>query len=108
MLNQTGDLSSGLLNQLRSGLPHSQAWEGSVPSTASFPANSGLAAGGMHGAALTGAASGLQAAAQSLLRQRMEALRQHGLRGSGAPAGPVPGQWDREVMACLLAVNCTA
>lgn len=108
MLNQSGDLSSGLLTQLGKflpkpattpGLPSSQSWEGALSSPAGFPANDGLAVGGIHGPALTGAASGLQAAAQSLLRQRMEALRQQGvgLRGAFAPAGPAAGQWDREV-----------
>ena len=63
-------------------------------------ANTGLQLGGVSGAALTGAASGLQAAAQSLLRQRMEALRQQGvgLRGGYPPAGPAPSQWDPEVL----------
>ena len=62
-------------------------------------ATAGLPLGGVSGAALTGAASGLQAAAQSLLRQRMEALRQQGvgLRGGYPPAGPAPSQWDPEV-----------
>lgn len=62
------------------------------------------AAAGMNGAALTGAASGLQAAAQSLLRQRMEALRQQGvgLRGAFTPGPPGPGQWE----VCMLLLAC--
>ncbi|DBA94785.1 TPA: hypothetical protein ACH3X1_002330 [Trebouxia sp. C0004] len=106
MLNQTADLSSGLLTQLGNffqkplttpGLPQGQTWEGAVPPAGNFPASNGLAVGGASGSALTGAASGLQAAAQSLLRQRMEALRQQGvgLRGAFAPPSPAP-QWERE------------
>lgn len=109
MLNQTADLSSGLLSQLGNffqkppttpGLPPGQTWEGAVPPAGNFPANNGLAVGSASGSALTGAASGLQAAAQSLLRQRMEALRQQGvgLRGAFAPPSPAP-QWEREVTA---------
>lgn len=106
MLNQTADLSSGLLSQLGNffqkppttpGLPPGQTWEGAVPPAGNFPANNSLAVGSASGSALTGAASGLQAAAQSLLRQRMEALRQQGvgLRGAFAPPSPAP-QWERE------------
>ena len=109
MLNQTADLSSGLLSQLGNffqkppttpGLPPGQTWEGAVPPAGNFPANNSLAVGSASGSALTGAASGLQAAAQSLLRQRMEALRQQGvgLRGAFAPPSPAP-QWEREVTA---------
>ncbi len=117
MLNQTADLSSGLLSQLGNffqkppttpGLPPGQAWEGAVPPAGNFPANNGLAVGSGSGSALTGAASGLQAAAQSLLRQRMEALRQQGvgLRGAFAPPSPAP-QWEREVTAFEICVNMT-
>ena len=115
MLNQTADLSSGLLTQLGNffqkpmttpGLPPGQTWEGAVPPTGNFPANNGLAVGSASGSALTGAASGLQAAAQSLLRQRMEALRQQGvgLRGAFAPPSPAP-QWELEVTASDVCVN---
>ncbi len=115
MLNQTADLSSGLLSQLGNffqkppttpGLPPGQTWEGAVPPAGNFPANKGLAVG--SGSALTGAASGLQAAAQSLLRQRMEALRQQGvgLRGAFASPSPAP-QWEREVTASEICVNMT-
>ena len=107
MLTQPGDLSSGLLTQLGNyfqkppapapGLPPSQPWEGAAPPAGLFPASgSSMGVGGMNGAALTGAASGLQAAAQSLLRQRMEALRQQGvgLRGAFPPASPGISQWE--------------
>ncbi len=115
MLNQTADLSSGLLSQLGNffqkppttpGLPPGQTWESAVPPAGNFPANNGLALGSGSGSALTGAASGLQAAAQSLLRQRMEALRQQGvgLRGAFAPPSPAP-QWEREVTASEICVN---
>ncbi len=117
MLNQTADLSSGLLSQLGNffqkppttpGLPPGQTWEGAVPPAGNFPANNSLAVGSGSGSALTGAASGLQAAAQSLLRQRMEALRQQGvgLRGAFAPPSPAP-QWEREVTASEICVNMT-
>ncbi len=113
MLNQPGDLSSNLLTQLGNffqkapptpGPTPGQPWEGGVPPAGPFPASSSLGSGSMNGAALTGAASGLQAAAQSLLRQRMEALRQQGvgLRGAFTPPGSAPGQWDREVTARSL------
>ena len=113
MLNQPTDLSSGLLTQLGNffqkapagpGLGPGHTWEGAVPPSGAFPASNGMAVGPMHGPALTGAASGLQAAAQSLLRQRMEALRQQGVGLKGAftspgPApGPAPGPWDLEVI----------
>lgn len=107
MLSQPGDLSSGLLTQLGNyfqkpptptpGLAQSQTWEGNAQPAGSFPASrNSLGVAGMNGAALTGAASGLQAAAQSLLRQRMEALRQQGvgLRGAFTPAPPSLGQWE--------------
>lgn len=107
MLTQPGDLSSGLLTQLGNyfqkppapsapGLQPSQPWEGNAPA-GPFPAGGdNLGVGGINGAAMTGAASGLQAAAQSLLRQRMEALRQQGvgLRGAFAPSPPAPAQWE--------------
>ncbi|KAL3163074.1 hypothetical protein ABBQ32_009494 [Trebouxia sp. C0010 RCD-2024] len=109
MLSQPGDLSSGLLTQLGNYLkpptpapglaPNQSTWEGNAPPAGPCPApgrSSMGAAAGMNGAALTGAASGLQAAAQSLLRQRMEALRQQGvgLRGAFTPGPPGPGQWE--------------
>ena len=115
MMNQPGDLNSSLVNQLNTffqkpqaaaGLNPRQPWEGQAApvSGPAFPPNPGLQLGGVSGAALSGAASGLQAAAQSLLRQRMEALRQQGvgLRGAFAPSGPAPGQWDPEVCRALL------
>lgn len=108
MLSQPGDLSSGLLTQLGSyfqkppspaapGLAPSQPWEANAPPNGLFPGSrNSLGVAGMNGAALTGAASGLQAAAQSLLRQRMEALRQQGvgLRGAFTPAPSGVGQWE--------------
>lgn len=109
MLSQPGDLSSGLLTQLGNffqkpptpaapGLAPNQPLEGNTQPGGPFAGgrNSLGGAGGMNGAALTGAASGLQAAAQSLLRQRMEALRQQGvgLRGAFTPAQPGLGQWE--------------
>ena len=108
MLSQPGDLSSGLLTQLGNyfqkpptpaapGLAPSQPWEGNAPPSGLFPGGrNSLGVAGMNGAALTGAASGLQAAAQSLLRQRMEALRQQGvgLRGAFTPAPSGLGQWE--------------
>ena len=114
MLSQPGDLSSGLLTQLGNyfqkpptpavpGLAPSQPREGSAPPAGPFPGGrNSLGVAGIDGAALTGAASGLQAAAQSLLRQRMEALRQQGvgLRGAFTPGPPGLGQW--EVMLRLL------
>ena len=109
MLTQPGDLSPGLLTQLGNyfqqpaaaapppapGLQPTQAWD--APSTGPFRAGgSNTGSSQMNGAALTGAASGLQAAAQSLLRQRMEALRQQGvgLRGAFAPPPPALGHWE--------------
>lgn len=117
MLSQPGDLSSGLLTQLgnyfqkppspaASGLAPSQAWEGHAAPGGLFPGGrNSLGVADMNGAALTGAASGLQAAAQSLLRQRMEALRQQGvgLRGAFTPAPSGLGQW--EVMLWILYIT---
>ena len=116
MMNQPGDLNSSLVNQLNTffqkpqatpGLTPRQPWEAQPApvSGPAFPPNPGLQLGGVSGAALSGAASGLQAAAQSLLRQRMEALRQQGvgLRGAFAPAGPAPGQWEPEV--CKITIT---
>ena len=108
MLTQPGDLSSGLLTQLGNyfqkpsgaapGQLPARPWVGTAqPPAGPFPAGgNSLAGGAINGAALTGAASGLQAAAQSLLRQRMEALRQQGvgLRGAFAPAPPGPSPWE--------------
>ncbi|KAA6429257.1 MAG: flowering time control FPA-like [Trebouxia sp. A1-2] len=95
-LSQMAGLSATELSQLTE---LTQVRLGRVQSRrrANFPANNGLAVGSASGSALTGAASGLQAAAQSLLRQRMEALRQQGvgLRGAFAPPSPAP-QWERE------------
>lgn len=114
MLSQPGDLSSGLLTQLGNffqkpptpaapGLAPNQPLEGNPQPGGPFPGGrNSLAAGGINGAALTGAASGLQAAAQSLLRQRMEALRQQGvgLRGAFTPAQPGLGQWE-VILHCM-------
>lgn len=100
MMNQpASDASANLLSQLNPffpkpgpGMPAPSApWEGSLAPAGppgAFPGSTALPSA-MNDAALTGAASGLQAAAQSLLRQRMEALRQQGagLRGY---AGPLP------------------
>ncbi|KAL3134461.1 hypothetical protein ABBQ38_006317, partial [Trebouxia sp. C0009 RCD-2024] len=109
MLSQPGDLSSGLMAQLGNYLkpstpapglaPKHSTWQGTAPPArpCPFPGRNSLgAAAGIYGAALTGAASGLQAAAQSLLRQRMEALRQQGvgLQGAVTPGPPGPGQWE--------------
>lgn len=120
MLSQPGDLSSGLLSQLGNffqkppspatpGLAPNQALEGNTQPGGPFPGrrNSLGGAGGMNGAALTGAASGLQAAAQSLLRQRMEALRQQGvgLRGAFTPAQPGLGQWE-VMLHCMAVLRC--
>lgn len=114
MLNQpASDASTNLLNQLgpyfpkpTPGLPPAAPWEGAMPPagpSGAFPTNPALPAVGLNDAALTGAASGLQAAAQSLLRQRMEALRQQGagLRGFVPP----PARWEPEV-PFVCSVTC--
>ena len=114
MLNQpASDASTNLLNQLgpyfpkpTRGLPPAAPWEGAMPPagpSGAFPTNPALPAVGLNDAALTGAASGLQAAAQSLLRQRMEALRQQGagLRGFVPP----PARWEPEV-PFVCSVTC--
>lgn len=105
MLNQpSADMGSNLLSQLGpffpkpgTGLPPTALWEGGLAPQGppgAFPSAAALPQVGLNNAALTGAASGLQAAAQSLLRQRMEALRQQGvgLRGTVGPRG-----WEAEV-----------
>lgn len=105
MLNQpASEASANLLNQLGPYLPKPgpghppvAPWEGAAPPTGpsgAFASSPALPPVGLNDAALTGAASGLQAAAQSLLRQRMEALRQQGagLRGFVGP----PPRWEPE------------
>lgn len=118
MLNQpASDASANLLSQLGpffpkpgQGLPPAAApWEGSLPPTGpagAFPNSPALPPAGLNDAALTGAASGLQAAAQSLLRQRMEALRQQGAGLRGFVGPPPLGHPEVRALSTVLCDSC--